>query len=248
MGRGTTSATQLFQLGREGPPLGSRDSTFWRSHLDRERCASANLLANLLDGQGADASLSFLRSSSVGSGGWELCAPRQRASTMVAQRLHSAGELAGPLQLTSSSSSLGYSSHSLMRDTSGGGEAQSIAPPDFSLPADLLPRGSRGSLASASHSPVTTVASLHSLKSFGVTPSERLVARDPTPLMARSSSLSTLGSRRTFGSLPGLSAEPARLLSPDGHYPRPRPLISEQGGFRSSHRLRSLGQTHAGWR
>ena len=105
--KGATSTTKLFRAERAGRNYDTNELLLWQRHVDREHLGSANLLANQLSARGDPGpSLSFLASSSPGSGGWEVSTLRRGKSTLMHQRLASSGTLSGPLQMATSASSL----------------------------------------------------------------------------------------------------------------------------------------------
>jgi hypothetical protein len=136
-GRGVTPTSSLFSTTRAPQQYNTIENRAWRRHLEREHLAAANLLCNRLGSQASG--LSFLQSSSGAGGGWEVTATRTNASSLMLQRLDSAGQLAGPLQLT-------WSSDSLLRATPPADEL----PDDFASPRSRTSRSPSADLMESS--------------------------------------------------------------------------------------------------
>ena len=94
----TTSASHLFRLDRQAAYT-THENLVWRKHIQRETLGSANLLANRLLTPDPD-DLSYLRSASGNSAGWEAAGLRRDQFALTLERLESGGSMRGSLQLS----------------------------------------------------------------------------------------------------------------------------------------------------
>lgn len=234
--RAATPASNFLRTGRGSQTGDLSEQAFWKDALKREDTSSANLLTNMLSGN--ETGLSFLRSSTAGSGEpWVSVGARNSQMTMVLRRLQSQGQLAGPLQLSASNGRLPPPSASRRNLREGvaaapslHGQLQEAAP--ASIPDDFLPQ-SRPSTAQS------RPGSRDSHKTFTEMVTEEQIGPifDPiSPLPPYQSVYSSanlgLPSSTSLGSLGGSRSRPSTAQS-----------TGAGGGMKRSGSILALGST-----